>query len=83
MILVDWVSTTLAPNTASFSTRYAFYYNTTGANKTSIFNNTGLSLQRLQHTTNAYTATQVHMPLPICAQLPTVAQVSTMVPSST
>ena len=43
---------------------------------------TGSGLQRLQHAADADAAGEMQF-LPICAQEPTVAQVSTMVPLST
>src|SRR5687768_5347918 len=82
MILVDCVSTTLAPSTASFSTRTP---------------STTIHLDPIKQPSSIITglackgSSTPPMPtpplkctcLPICAQLPTVAQVSTMVPSST
>src|ERR1700712_5494761 len=82
IILVDLVSTTFAPSTASFST-----------------STPSTTIQRLptKHPSSIITGLACNgsstppiptpplkcTPLPICAQLPTVAQVSTMLPSST
>ena len=52
------------------------------ADEAVIFDDGRVSLQRLENAADAYATGQVNV-LPICAQEPTVAQVSTMVPSST
>ena len=60
------MSTTLAPKHGFFFYPYAFHYNATAADKTTIFNNYRACLQRFQHTANTYATTQVYAFANLC-----------------
>ncbi len=65
------------------STHHAFHHFRTCTDEAVVADDGGAGLYRFQHAAYAHAAGQMHRSLPICAQEPTVAQVSTMLFSST